>query len=113
MRVALVTFNAQDHDAIGNQVAEKLAFFIERCADAALVHSRCSARELTDGCRFAAGRVCEIGLPVDTGRFSLGAAGTDPRAALGSANVTVLLYVGRVAPSKRLSALVEAVALLR
>src|SRR5438132_8562647 len=33
MRVALVTFNAQDRDAIGNQVAEKVVFFIERGAD--------------------------------------------------------------------------------
>src|SRR5262249_21593666 len=33
MRVALLSFNAQSRDAIGNQVAEKLAFFLERGAD--------------------------------------------------------------------------------
>jgi glycosyltransferase involved in cell wall biosynthesis len=33
MRVALLTYNAQAGDAIGNQVAEKLAFFSDRGAD--------------------------------------------------------------------------------
>jgi glycosyltransferase involved in cell wall biosynthesis len=33
MRVALLTYNAQAGDAIGNQVAEKLAFFLERGAN--------------------------------------------------------------------------------
>src|SRR5262249_40602555 len=33
MRVALLTHNAQAGDAIGNQVAEKLGFFLERGAD--------------------------------------------------------------------------------
>jgi glycosyltransferase involved in cell wall biosynthesis len=33
MRVALLSYNARSGDAIGNQVAEKLAFFLERGAD--------------------------------------------------------------------------------
>ena len=33
MRVALVSLNARAGDAIGNQVAEKLALFVERGAD--------------------------------------------------------------------------------
>src|SRR6266852_735451 len=33
MRVALLSYNAQAGDAIGNQVAEKLTFFLERGAD--------------------------------------------------------------------------------
>src|SRR5262245_29255503 len=33
MRVALVSHNARSGDAIGNQVAEKLAFFLERGAE--------------------------------------------------------------------------------
>src|SRR5690348_998607 len=33
MRVALLSHNAQARDAIGNQVAEKLAFFRERAAE--------------------------------------------------------------------------------
>src|SRR5919199_1689262 len=33
MRVALLSHNAQAADAIGNQVAEKLAFFLARGAD--------------------------------------------------------------------------------
>src|SRR5258708_24022519 len=33
MRVALLSYNAQAGDAIGNQVAEKLAFFLQRGAD--------------------------------------------------------------------------------
>src|SRR5258708_9969073 len=33
MRVAILTYNARFGDAIGNQVAEKLAFFLERGAD--------------------------------------------------------------------------------
>ena len=34
MRVAVLTFNARSGDAVGNQVAEKLAFFRERGAEA-------------------------------------------------------------------------------
>src|SRR5262245_36575652 len=33
MRVAILSHNAQHSDAIGNQVAEKLAFFLDRGAD--------------------------------------------------------------------------------
>jgi O-antigen biosynthesis protein len=212
MRVALLSFNAQSRDAIGNQVAEKLAFFLERgadvrifvesdanlhpavhghatviapdprgaawefiagadlvvaeygqyyallgllpllaggkprvlvdyygvtppelwgghnrealergvrfrglvwCADAALVHSRCTAGELTGACRFPTARVHQIGLPVDETRGQPGPPQKNPRAALGLQDARLLLYVGRVAPSKRLPVLVEAVARLR
>ena len=33
MRVALISFNGQARNAIGNHLAEKLAFFLERGAD--------------------------------------------------------------------------------
>src|SRR5205085_7795156 len=43
VRVALFTYNAQAGDAIGNQVAEKLAFFLDRGA-AVRVFVECDAR---------------------------------------------------------------------
>ena len=36
MRVALLSYNAQIHSAVGNQIAERLAFFAERGDEARL-----------------------------------------------------------------------------
>src|SRR5262245_25539562 len=211
MRVAFLSHNAQSGDAIGNQLAEKLAFFVERgadvrvfveraeqlhpvvrphaevlkseprgqgwqwlaaadlvivefgqfyelltllpllaggkprilmdyhgvtppelwsghnreaveqgvryrgivwCADAVLVHSRFTRREVVELCGFPAERVHQLGFPVDSDFFNPGD-DSAARRTLGLADATLLLYVGRVAPNKRVPVLVEALARLR
>jgi glycosyltransferase involved in cell wall biosynthesis len=212
MRVALVSYNAQAADAIGNQVAEKLAFFLDRgadvrvfvqsgqrldpavrphcrvlpapeprgeawrflssadlvvveygqayrllellpllagrkgrvlfdyhgvtpaerwpahnreaveagarqrglvwAADAALAHRRFTRHELGQATGFPAERSFCLGHPVDTEFFRPGSAAR-PLAGLAGGPAAVLLFVGRVAPNKRLPVLVEALARLR
>src|SRR5262245_20821814 len=81
------------------------------CADAVLVHSRFMRHEV-ERCGFPAERVHQLGFPVDAEFFNPGDdAGT--RKVLGLEEATLLLYVGRVAPNKRLPVLVEALAHLR
>ncbi len=209
MRVALLSYNARAGDAIGNQVAEKLAFFLDRgadvrvfvecdrglhpavrphcqalppeprgdgwrfvssadlvvveygqayallqllpllragrgrilfdyhgvtppalwpahnrepiekgtrqrglawCADAAVVHSDFTRRELQDATSFPAERITCLGHPVDS-RFAPGPGALRRR--LGGDAVSVLLFVGRLAPNKRLPTLVQALHRLR
>ncbi len=212
MRVALLSHNAQAGDAIGNQVAEKLAFFLDRgadvntfiesganlhpavrghcrvlpagrpdadawtfladcdlvvaeygqyyplldllpalaggkprllldyhgvtppelwglqnrealdrgvrqrglvwCTDAALVHSAYTLRELREQCGFPADRLHRLGFPVDLDAFRPGPGGAW-RQTLGLGEATLLLFVGRLAPNKRVPLLVEALARLR
>lgn len=213
MRVALLTFNAQAADAIGNQVAEKLAFFLARgadvrvflesdrrlhpavrphariveptdlpedawaflssadlviaefgqsygllnllpvlaenkprilldyhgitppewwgpqhrealtrglqqrglvwCGDAAATHSRFTCQELLTATGFPGERLFRLGYPLATERFGPGAVGRPLREQLGIGEARVLLFVGRVAPNKRVPVLAEAVARLR
>jgi glycosyltransferase involved in cell wall biosynthesis len=213
MRVALLSYNAQAGDAIGNQVAEKLAFFLDRgadvrvllqsdrrlhpavrphcqvlaapepggdagrflasadlvvveygqyypllqllpllaggkgrvlfdyhgvtppglwsahnreaieagarqrglvwCADAALAHSTFTLRELRDATDFPSERLFRLGHPIDREHFSPGPAARPLAEVLGLRDASVLLYVGRLAPNKRLPVLVEALAHLR
>jgi glycosyltransferase involved in cell wall biosynthesis len=53
MRVALLSANAQAGDALGNQLAEKLAFFLERGADVTVVveSDRCLHPAIASHCR--------------------------------------------------------------
>jgi glycosyltransferase involved in cell wall biosynthesis len=213
MRVALLTFNAQAGDAIGNQVAEKLAFFLERgadvrvfvesdarlhpfvqpycqllsgpepqgegwqflasadlviveygqyypslgllpllagrkprilfdyhgitplglwgkhhrealekgaqyrglvwCADAAVAHSRFTWRELHDHTRFLIDKIHILSHPLDTTRFAPVTPGRPLCDALGLGAASLLLFVGRLAPNKRVPLLVEALGRLR
>jgi glycosyltransferase involved in cell wall biosynthesis len=212
MRVALLSHNAQGGDAIGNQVAEKLAFFLERgadarvflesdrdlhptirphchilphpqprglawqflagcdlvvaeygqfypllsllpllaggrprilidyhgvtppelwglqhrealerglrqrgllwCADAVLAHSRYILGELTGACGLPPERVHRLGFPIDLDSFRPGPPGSW-RKNLGLEQASVLLFVGRLAPNKRVPLLIEALARLR
>lgn len=82
------------------------------CADAALVHSRFAARELLGPTRFPPHRVAQLAHPVDAGRLATSPA-TDLRRRLGLGEKHILLFVGRLAPNKRLPVLVEALARLR
>jgi glycosyltransferase involved in cell wall biosynthesis len=84
------------------------------CADAALVHSHFTQRELTDHTSFPAERLCRLGHAVDTEHFSPGMPARPLRRALGlEEGAALLLFVGRLAPNKRVAVLIEAVARLR
>jgi glycosyltransferase involved in cell wall biosynthesis len=84
------------------------------CADAALAHSRFAWQELSGQTDFPAERVYRLEYPVDTTHFTPGR----PRRGLRDKlrlpqDASMLLFVGRVAPNKRLSALIEALAHLQ
>lgn len=213
MRVALVSYNAQAADAIGNQVAEKLAFFLDRgadvrvfvqsgqrlhpalrphcrvmpapepkgeawrflasadlviveygqyyrllellpllaggkgrvlfdyhgvtptelwpahnreaveagarqrglvwAADAAVVHSQFTYRELRDVTAFPLERCFCLGHPIDLGFFGPGPAAGRLGHGSQDVEVSMLLFVGRLAPNKRAPILIEALARLQ
>ncbi len=83
------------------------------CADAAVVHSRFTRRELLEPTHFPGERCPVVSLPVDTTFFCPGPAAPDWRRCLGLEEATVLLFVGRLAPNKRVPVLVEALDRLR
>jgi glycosyltransferase involved in cell wall biosynthesis len=213
VRVALLTYNAQAGDAIGNQVAEKLGFFLERgadvrvflksdarlhpavrphcqvlrgaepcgarwellssadlviveygqyypllewlplladgkprilfdyhgvtpadfwgaqnrealemgmrqrglvwCADAALVHSHFTWEELHRPTHFPREYVSVLEYPVDIKRFCPGRPQRRLQDRLGLNDVCLILFVGRLAPNKRVTVLIEALHRLR
>lgn len=76
-------------------------------ADAVLAHSRFARRELAEPTRLPAERFFDLGYVIDDETFRP----HPPSLRLQGARV--LLFVGRVAPNKRLPVLVEALALLR
>jgi glycosyltransferase involved in cell wall biosynthesis len=83
------------------------------CADAALVHSRFTGRELREHTGFPAERLRLLGYPVDTDRYAAGPPGGHLRSRRGLGQATLLLFVGRLARNKRVPLLVEALARLR
>jgi glycosyltransferase involved in cell wall biosynthesis len=77
-------------------------------ADAALVHSRSSRRELLTPTRFPAERTTSLGLPLDTSFWQPGPPTRDLREPLGiDADARILLFVGRLAKNKRVPLLAE------
>jgi glycosyltransferase involved in cell wall biosynthesis len=84
------------------------------CADAALVHSQFTGQELYHATHFPPERLFTLDHPVDTQKYGPGVPchyfhqqlGLEPAA-------TILLFVGRLAPNKRVGVLVEALAHLR
>lgn len=83
------------------------------CADAAVVHSRFTRAELLGPTHFPRERCPVVPLPVDTDFFRPGPAAPGWRARLGLRDATVLLFVGRLAPNKRVPVLIEALDRLR
>src|SRR5262249_34843780 len=80
---------------------------------AALAHSGFASRELIDGTSFPTELTHELGYPVDGNWFSPGKPTGPLRQRLNLPNdARVLLFVGRVAPNKRVPVLIEAVARL-
>ena len=83
------------------------------CADAAIVHSQFAERELKGATGFPNAWTRHLGYPLDLNRFSPGKPQTDWRERLGLGSVQLLLFVGRLAPNKRVPILIEALARLK
>lgn len=82
-------------------------------AEAAFTDSDFTRRELIRVTGMPAERVTCIGLPIDHKRFHIGVPRRDLRERLALDRARVLLFVGRVAPHKRVPVLVDALAQLR
>ncbi len=82
------------------------------CADGVLVHSTYTHRELLARCGLPAERLHRLAFPVDLDSFRPGPS-THWRRTLGLEGARVVLFVGRLAPNKRVPLLVEALARLR
>jgi len=82
------------------------------CADAGITHSRFARAELTRPTGFPGDRLHRLGYVIDTDWLRTGI-GQSLRKRLGLEQATILLFVGRAAPNKRLPVLVEALAELR
>ena len=83
------------------------------CAGAAIVHSRFTRHELLEPTRFPRERCQVVPLPVDTDFFCPGPVAPGWREPMGLRGATVLLFVGRLAPNKRVPILIEALDRLR
>jgi glycosyltransferase involved in cell wall biosynthesis len=87
------------------------------CADRVIVHSKFAARELRDACGFPEERIFIVSHPVSNALLEAG--GSQPgkvanfHAELGLPTCRLILFVGRVAPNKRLGVLIKALARLR
>jgi O-antigen biosynthesis protein len=82
------------------------------CAEAALVHSRFARDELVKATGFPAERISCLGYVVDAAWFRPGRPEKNLRASLKLGLAPILLYVGRLAPNKRVPVLIEALTLL-
>jgi glycosyltransferase involved in cell wall biosynthesis len=83
------------------------------CADAVAVHSGFTRQELLQYSGLPPERFACLGYPIDTNRFAPGTPGLPLREELGLCHAALLLFVGRLAPNKRVPILVEALAQLR
>jgi glycosyltransferase involved in cell wall biosynthesis len=81
------------------------------CCDAALVHSHFAANELRASTGYPHDRVVRLGHPLDPAWFTLRRVGR-LRSRLGLDDAVILLFVGRLAPNKRVPVLIEAVSRL-
>src|SRR4029077_9516384 len=80
---------------------------------AAVAHSRFTGRELQEASGFPPERLFCLGHAIDREHFSPGRPSRPLAEALGLTDVSLLLYVGRLAPNKRVPVLIEALARLR
>lgn len=103
-------WDAHNHEAIAaGQQQRGMVWF----ADAVLVHSRFTFAELVDHTAFPAQRVHRLQHPVSPALTKSAPAHDQLRARSGPGDATVLLFVGRLAPNKRVPVLIEAVSRLR
>jgi glycosyltransferase involved in cell wall biosynthesis len=99
----------QNHEALTQGVRQRGLVW---CADAVLVHSRYILHELRTHCALPSERLHQLGFPVDASEFRPGDGGRW-RQTLGLHAARILLFVGRLAPNKRVPLLIEALARLR
>jgi glycosyltransferase involved in cell wall biosynthesis len=83
------------------------------CADTVLVHSRFTRQELIRPTSYPQERVHVLGHPVDLKTYCPSPSLSSFRSQLGLESASILLFVGRLAPNKRVLLLVEALARLR
>ncbi|GIW82476.1 MAG: hypothetical protein KatS3mg105_4283 [Gemmatales bacterium] len=83
------------------------------CADAVLTHSRFTRQEVLDKTGLPEKRVFTLGYPVDLSFWSGPDGEQSLRSRLGLESARILLFVGRLAPNKRVPLLVEALAAFR
>ncbi len=83
------------------------------CADAALVHSRFTRKELHAHTSFPAERTHILSHAVDLQFFTPGSPACHVRDELSRETASLVLFVGRLAPNKRVPLLIEALARLR
>jgi len=83
------------------------------CADVAVAHSQFTRNELQRQTGFPEERLQPIGLPIDPRRFQPSPPTRDLRADLGLGQARLLLFVGRLAPNKRVGLLIDVVGRLR
>ncbi|HEV3260268.1 MAG TPA: glycosyltransferase [Gemmataceae bacterium] len=103
-------WDRHNHEALEKGLRERGLVW---CADIAVAHSRFACRELQEATRFPAERLFCLGHPLDTGHLSPGPPARPLNEELGLGPATLLLFVGRLAPNKRVPVLVEALARLR
>ncbi len=83
------------------------------CADLTLVHSRSTERELSESTGLPGHRINRLGLPIDPDQFFPNVEPGYLRRQLGLEGARLLLYVGRLAPNKRVHLLVDVLGQLR
>jgi glycosyltransferase involved in cell wall biosynthesis len=83
------------------------------CADGAIAHSRFTSLELRKHTGFPESWVHLLGHPIDTRRFSPGDPKRDLRAEFQIGDASLAMYVGRLAPNKRVPVLIDALAQLQ
>jgi len=98
----------QNHEALTLGVRQRGLVW---CADGVLVHSRYTGDELRTQCAFPPERLHQLGFPVDVSEFYPGD-GSRWRRTLDLQDARLLVFVGRLAPNKRVPLLVEALARL-
>jgi glycosyltransferase involved in cell wall biosynthesis len=81
--------------------------------DTAIIHSRFAQRELLFSTGYPQAWTRQLGYPVDLTYFSPGIPQIDWRERLGLGSARLLLFVGRLAPNKRVPILIEALAGLK
>lgn len=116
-RILLDYHGVTPPELFGGQNAEALADGLRwrglvGFADAALVHSRSTRRELLKPTGFPDERTTALGYPIDGAFWQPGEPGCDLRQRLGIGDARVLLFVGRLARNKRVPLLADLLARL-
>jgi glycosyltransferase involved in cell wall biosynthesis len=100
----------QHRESLENSLANRGSAW---CADTVLTTSRFAMKELCESTGLPEERIRLLPLPVDTDTFTPDAPRACLRKELGISDGVLILFVGRVAPNKRLSVLIDALPLMQ